>query len=611
MKTFSNNGVRSLLSGVLCLGLILAIGTTKSADLSTDHTPLRDLNQIKYIIIIYQENWSFDALYGQFPGANGYANSFDTLPQLDVKASPPYSFLIYQTPSPLTGSPLVPDPQFPSVDGKLALASNRAFPSNPPLPLQLIPYDLTKYIKPDAFTGDLVHRFYHQQLQIDNGVLEEKNGDLGKFVTWSDNPGLVLSYFDATDLPEGRLAQEFLLCDNFFHSAYGGSFLNQMWLVAAATPPWTAPIPDGFLSSYDAVAKILKDNQLTFDGKYVVNTVQPLLAPFSPNPLPDGTPTAERLLINNTDPNEPGYTPNIGNRLDDAGIDWRWYAGGWNEALANNVTANSNLFQFHHQPFAYFTKYAPFKEAPTKNYSASNPPELNPETTGPRAHLQDEQQFFLDVASGKLPPVSFIKPIGANNEHPGYANLVKGQQHVAGLVAAVQKSRIWEDCVIIITYDENGGRWDHVVPPVRKDGWGVGTRVPTIIVSPFVQRGRIDNTEYETVSILKLIERRFGLKPLSARDNDPKINDLTHALGFSGKPAKTGKRHTLTVIHGTGTGQYAPSASVRITASAPTANQRFAGWSGDTVILDNSFSPNATVTMPSMDVTVAATYVDK
>jgi phospholipase C len=222
---------------------------------------------------------------------------------------------------------------------------------------------------------------------------------------------------------------------------------------------------------------------------------------------------------------------NIGNRLDDAGINWKWYSGGWNEALANNTVANADLFQFHHQPFAYYTKYAPFLMAPTADYSS--PPPLNPATTGPQAHLQDETQFFQDVATGNLPPVAFVKPIGAFNEHPGYAHEVAGQQHVAELVAAVQKSKIWRDCVIIITYDENGGRWDHVVPPVRNDHWGVGVRVPTIIVSPFSQGGGIDNTEYETVSILKLIERRFHLAPLSSRDADPNINDLTHALGLS------------------------------------------------------------------------------
>jgi phospholipase C len=509
--------LQAVATTILSLGILLAISSAGRAE-DHERKPLRNLNEIKHIIVIYQENWSFDSLYGQFPGADGLANSFDTIPQLDVTAVPAYSSLILLTPSPLNGGI---DPHFPSVNGKLAL------PTNHNLPWPLIPYDFTTYIHPNDLTGDIVHRFYHEQLQIDNGLLEPKNGDLDKFVTWSDNSGLVLSYLDATNLPEGQLAQEYLLCDKFFHSAYGGSFLNHQWLIAAATPPWTAPIPTGWMSSYDPVAKVLKDNQLTSDGNHAVNTTQPLLAPFSP-----GTPDpAKRLLINNSDPSQPGYLPNIGNRLDDAGINWRWYSGGWNDALANNNTASNELFQFHHQPFAYYTKYAPFLSAPTANYSA--PPELNPATTGPNAHLRDEEDFFDDVASGKLPPVTFIKPIGKNNEHPGYTDEVTGQEHVAKLVAAVQKSSIWEDCVIIITYDENGGRWDHVVPPVRADGWGVGVRVPAIIVSPFSRHGGIDNTEYETVSILKLIERRFHLAPLSSRDLDPTINDLTHALGLT------------------------------------------------------------------------------
>jgi len=486
-------------------------------DQPQDKNVEKTLQRVGHIIVIYQENWSFDSLYGLFPGADGLQNGFGTLPQKDKSATPFYSSLIYTTPSPLTGSPLAPDPQFPSVSGQLALSATQL------LPLPLIPYDFSDYIAPNAKTGDIVHRFYHEQLQIDNGVLEAKLGDLDKFVTWSDNPGLVLSYLDASQLPEGKLAQQYTLCDKFFHSAYGGSFLNHQWLVAAASPPWTAPIPAGFQSSWNPGTETLNDANLTIDGKYAVNTTQPLLAPFSP-----GTSTAKRLLINNTDPSQPGYLPNIGNRLDDAGINWRWYSGGWNEALTNNVAANTDLFQFHHQPFAYYTKYAPFLTAPTVNYSTTPP--LNPATTGPNSHLQDETNFLADVASGKLPPVSFVKPIGKNNEHPGYTDEVTGQQHVADLVKAVQQSKIWKDCIIIVTYDENGGRWDHVPPPVRADGWGVGVRVPGIVISPFVGKGVIDNHEYETISILKLIERRFGLAPLSARDADPAVSDLTTVL---------------------------------------------------------------------------------
>jgi phospholipase C len=478
------------------------------------------VQRLRHIIVIYQENWSFDSLYGQFPGANGLQHGFDTLSQYDKTTN--YTSLIYKTPRPLTGFPPVPDPNFPaSPDGNLALWSDHD------VALPEIPFDFTNYIDADTTTGDLVHRFYTQQLQIDNGALEPKKSDLGKFVTWSDNPGLVLSYLDATNLPEGELAQQFTLCDNFFHSAYGGSFLNHQWLVAAQSPPWTTAIPSGWQSSYDPATKTLHDNQLTFDGQFGVNTIQPAKAPFSPST----TDPARRLLINNSDPSQPGYVETIGNRLDDARISWKWYSGGWNVALQNNTQAANDpniIFQFHHQPFAYFTKYAPFLEAPNANYTS--PPPLNPETTGPNAHLQDETQFLDDLHHNRLPTVSFIKFAGIDNEHPGYTNVVRGQQHVADIVRAVQNSNIWNTCAIIITYDENGGRWDHVAPPVRNDGWGTGTRVPTIVISPLARQGYIDQREYETVSILKLLEFRFNLAPLAARDADPDVNDLVDAF---------------------------------------------------------------------------------
>ena len=82
---------------------------------------------------------------------------------------------------------------------------------------------------------------------------------------------------------------------------------------------------------------------------------------------------------------------------------------------------------------------------------------------------------------------------------------------------------------VIVTYDENGGFWDHVAPP-RRDRWGPGTRVPTIVVSPFARRGFVDHTQYDTTSILKLIETRFGLAPLT--DADAKADGLTGAFQF-------------------------------------------------------------------------------
>src|SRR6266404_7915026 len=148
---------------------------------------------------------------------------------------------------------------------------------------------------------------------------------MGKFVTWSDNPGLVLSYIDATDLPEGKLAQQYTICDNFFHSAYGGSFLNHQFLVAATAPLWEQPIPAGFQSSWDPVARKLNDSNLTVDGKYAVNTTY-----GAQTPHPGSVPANKLLLpINNVDSSQADYTPIIGNRLDDARVTWKWYSGGW------------------------------------------------------------------------------------------------------------------------------------------------------------------------------------------------------------------------------------------------------------------------------------------
>jgi phospholipase C len=437
---------------------------------------------IDHFIVIYQENWSFDGLYGSFPGANGLqdAATAGTVAQVDRFGNPMTS---------------LPDPSTdPHVPGGLPVG----------------PYDLSQYVAPAEKTNDIVHRFYTEQLQIDNGALDTSNGHMDKFVAYSDNGSLVQSFFDATNLPEGLLAQQYTMDDNFFHAAYGGSFLNHQFLVAAAPPQWNQPIPAGFQSSYDPVTKQLVDANLTIDGQYDVNTTYAAQAPHP------STVAAEKLLqpINDIDPSQPGYTPTIGDRLDAAGISWRWYSGGWNDALAGHA---DSLFQYHHQPFAYYARYAPF------NADGS----LNPATTGPDAHLQDETQFFADLNGGVLPGVTFIKPLGPDNEHPGYTSLLQGQQHVADIVHAVQNRPEWPHTAIIITYDEHGGRWDHVTPPTR-DEWGDGTRVPAIVISPYANRGAVDHTQHDTLSILKTIEERFGLQPLNERDAN--ASDLTSSL---------------------------------------------------------------------------------
>jgi phospholipase C len=456
MRAFAASVAVALAAAVLVVtaGPVRSQGQAQSAG----------LQKINHVVVIYQENWSFDSLYGKFPGANGLDQAGPTTPQVD-KDGHPYATL----PQPLNTyfNPPVPDPRFPA-------------------DLPVAPFDTSQFVATNQQTGDLLHRFYQEQYQIDGGKMD-------KFVAWSDAAGLVLSYYDATNLPEGRLAQQYTLFDNFFHGAFGGSFLNHQFLICACVPRWPEA-PPALVAQLDQNGMMTKDGQVTPDG-YVVNTSYSINTPH-PATITDPT-----LLM-------PEQTaPTIGDRLSAHDVSWAWYAGGWNNAALGHPDP---LFQFHHQPFTYFANYA--ENAP-----------------GRADHLKDEQDFYADVAGGRLPSVSFVKPLGPDNEHPGYAALMAGQQHVADLVSAVQSSPSWQDTAIIITYDEHGGRWDHVPPPVV-DRWGPGVRVPAILISPFAKQGFVDHTQYDTSAILKLIEERWSLEPLAERDAH--AGDLLTAFDF-------------------------------------------------------------------------------
>jgi phospholipase C len=481
------------------------------------------LQQIDHFVVIYQENWSFDALYGSFPGANGIADASQTaLTQIDRLTGQPYSSELGQPFDLSVNGPSLTTPPQPINNG----AIDPRFPSGLDT---LLPYNVGNYLSPDAKTGDIVHRFYQEQSQINGGAQNQ-------YMTWSDNPGLVMSHFDATNLPEGLLAQQYTMDDNFFHAAFGGSFLNHQFLVAAAAPVYpnapsaTLPLLDanGHLMLNQTTGKIVQDGKVTpttaqqasspFDQNYAINTI------FSANLAPDflNTTVSPNNLLpsqNDSDPTKPNYIPTIGDLLDNAGVAWKWYSGGWDNALAGSPSNPANNgktsindpadpnFQWHHQPLAYYDNFAPWLANGQRNPLSA-------------AHLQDELNFFQDLSAGNLPAVSFIKPLGPDNEHPGYTDLLQGQQHVADIVHALQNSPDWAHTAIIITYDENGGRWDHVAPPDANGLWGDGTRVPTIVISPYAKQGYVDHTQHDTLSILSTIEQRFGLSSLNNLDKN-------------------------------------------------------------------------------------------
>jgi acid phosphatase len=205
-------------------------------------------------------------------------------------------------------------------------------------------------------------------------------------------------------------------------------------------------------------------------------------------------------------------------------ISWAWYAGAWNAAVKDgmqppeakrtviyNTASGAPNFVAHHQPFNYFARFAPG-------------------TRDREEHLKDYADFIAGIEKGELPAVAFYKPQGSLNQHPGYADVLSGDAHVAEVVAKIKASPLWDSTAIIVTYDENGGFWDHVAPP-QGDRFGPGTRVPAIVISPFAKRGYVDHTPYDTTSILKFITRRFDLEPLPGVR--AAAGDLTDAFDFT------------------------------------------------------------------------------
>jgi acid phosphatase len=531
------------LAGVASTLVLVATGVG-AATVGADATGVHRADSwhgYKHLVVIYEENHSFDNLYGGWGSVHG--RRVDGLPQAAAmqktqvaQDGTAYGCLLQDDVN-LASPPLsgwcADNHATATATGFTSHFANEPFtidryihPQDTTCPTPGGPSAPNGVLKgsgqPGGCTRDLVHRFYQNQYQI-NG------GQQNRYVTGSDAVGLTMGHYRTKSLPiyrylHSKRAPRYVIADHFFQAAFGGSFLNHQWLIAARSPVDTSAGPGGADADLHSVVDAnafpnatyplykptttVKDAQLTQAcgaaanptvacGDYAVNTIQPSSPPFA---------AGQRQLPLIDD----ATYPNIGDRLSARGISWNWYSGGWDEAAAGTP---GPLFQYHHQPFNYFANYAPG-------------------TPARAAHLRDEVEFIAAAKAGTLKPVSFVKPIGAENEHPGYASEHVGSSHLVDLIKAVESGPDAKDTAIVVTYDEFGGQWDHVSPPTRprvSDRMGPGTRIPALIISPKLQRRfAVDHTSHDTTSILATIEHRFGLRPLSTRDAS--VADLARAI---------------------------------------------------------------------------------
>ncbi len=468
--------------------------------------------RIEHVVVIFQENRSFDHYFGAYlhPRGARVNNLLDAQGQITTRfddlqrnsAGLPYLYL-----------PLPEDvPGFAK-----ALLPNK-------------PFALAPYIPANAnVPWDPEHHFFRMYAEVDGGRMDRfvalaqsrhhkpfdqlsKHALDGVRLSFAESKpsGAVLGHYTRADIPDyHRLADNYVLFDHFFQAMSGGSTGNALYLAAARSAQWTQA-PQHLRGS-------LKPPffDLPYDQQGVlINDLPPLLGPTEAKPA--------KLKI--APPPEQQTYPNIGDRLNAAGVSWAWYNENWNAVKpwalkradgpgdGSAIIDTGYTYVPHHNPFQYYPSWFDNVRA---------------------GHVRDTEDFVSDVKRGQLPAVSFLKATGAHDEHPEDSAPQWGMDWVMHHIQALAASPLWDKTAVVITYDEGGGYWDHVAPP-RPDFYGCGTRIPALLVSAWARSGHVDHTPADTTSVLRLIETRFGLQPLDSRD--AKAYDLLGAFDFNQRP---------------------------------------------------------------------------
>ena len=520
--------------------------------------------KVKTIVVIYAENRSFDSLFGTFPGAQGLSEVMDGnghptttyVPQKDRDGVTVLAKLP-QTWGGVTASGNADE------NGNLRTVTQAQSDGLPNEPFRIeTAFTTASHLRLTTTdtTRDLAHRFFENLMEINGGAND-------MYAAWIDAGGLTMGHFDSyRDSALYKLARRYVLADEFFQGAYGGSFVNHHYLICACAPQVTATfvannhpslnvlgaanakgVPQLATNATSPVSAL--DGPPSFktgniapldyfgagDGYRAVNTMQP---PYQPSGNFPASGASDLRYANATSATTlpPQTQMNAGELLSAKGIDWAWYATAWNAATADGAQPAGSThkviyapstpraspdFQAHHHPFNYYAAFDPATHAADR-----------------AAHLKDYEALVAEASAGTLPPVVFYKPTGYVNQHPGYANASDGDGHIADVVEKLQAGPQWANMVIVITYDEYGGAWDHFPVPAG-DLLGPATRIPAIVVSRFAKKGTVDHTPYDTGSVLRLITRRFDiptLPGLTSRDRalvahgNPPMGDLTNAL---------------------------------------------------------------------------------
>jgi phospholipase C len=402
-------------------------------------------NPINHIVVIMQENRSFDNYFGTYPGASGIPRG--------------------------TCMPLSPD--HPNVG----------------------------CVKPFLSTN------------VISGVIAHDNGKMDGFMGAENEDRKTMSYYDNKTIPYyWDLARHYVLADNFYSSVLSYSLPNH-WFALAGQAPATSMFYFMHRPPHNNILNQAENASIIAGGGGNQNATMgntTVAANFGVNPNPTSTNLRDEVARVYLE--ESNLTKTVADLFmnNTHNITWKYYdhlvrAGNYKAAVSSG-----RAFEF----------WNPFS-AKGSTYTAAYSP-----------HFANRAQIFTDLKNGNFPQVSWVMPSFPISEHPP-ANITTGMNWVKHVINAIMNSPYWNSTAIILTWDDYGGFYDHVAPP-QIDKYGLGFRMPTIIISPYSKPGYIDHTQYQFESMLKFIEWRFSLQPLTGRDLH--ANNLLNAFDFNQKP---------------------------------------------------------------------------
>ena len=475
-------------AGLLFFLLIAGAGIVACSGASTPSSPLppsssgpgvKGSTPITHIVVIIQENRSFDNFFATFPGANG-----TTVGAVEPMPTPIASYCAGEGQQVITSATTIPLTKV-SITGE-------GFPTTPPTGA------------PFGWDQDLAHN-YRAGYLVDcdpNGSKpsSSKPCAMDGFDTTKFGPDgegsptctYTYQYVDPKQIqPYWDMAEQYVLADNAFQTQGSESFTAHQALIAGGTAiNSTESIiddPSYFPWGCDGNPSSENTSLLTIYGQYLGQQ-----GPFPCLTYPKGT---------------------IRDLLDAKKIPWKFYA---NKVYSWKSSKNSGSGIWSAFDAIQAVRYS--KEWGTKVTTS-------------------DKKIFSDISHGALPNVSWVTPDGVNSDHP--QELQKGQpadtgpSWVASIVNAVGQSKFWKSTAIVVLWDDWGGFYDHVPPPFYDNQGGLGFRFPMIIISPYVE-AHVEHTQYETTSVLKFIEQNWNLGNLGQEDQ--RASSIGNAFNFSMTP---------------------------------------------------------------------------